>query len=248
MELDLTDEQRMLADAVKSLLDKRYDANARLQLLESDDRLEPRAVEAVRRARAARADLRRAVRRRRHGRRRARGGDGGLRSRARARAVHRDRRARRVSWSPRPALRSRRRSCCPASPSGERCSRSPATEPPHAGRSPTSRRRRPRRRRLAAVRREDRRTRRRRRRPPARDRADARTATSGCSSSPPSDVTRDTYRMQDGLGGADVLLDSAPAQRSAHRPRRSRTSSRCSTSRPPCSARRPSARWTGCSG
>jgi alkylation response protein AidB-like acyl-CoA dehydrogenase len=34
MELDLTEEQRMLADAVKSLLDKRYDANARLALLE----------------------------------------------------------------------------------------------------------------------------------------------------------------------------------------------------------------------
>jgi alkylation response protein AidB-like acyl-CoA dehydrogenase len=37
MELDLTEEQRMLADAVKSLLDKRYDANARLALLQSDD-------------------------------------------------------------------------------------------------------------------------------------------------------------------------------------------------------------------
>ncbi|MDQ2796854.1 MAG: acyl-CoA dehydrogenase family protein [Actinomycetota bacterium] len=36
MELDLTDEQKMLADAVKSLLEKRYDANARLQLLEGD--------------------------------------------------------------------------------------------------------------------------------------------------------------------------------------------------------------------
>jgi alkylation response protein AidB-like acyl-CoA dehydrogenase len=35
MELDLTDEQRMLADAVKSLLDKRYDANARLALLQA---------------------------------------------------------------------------------------------------------------------------------------------------------------------------------------------------------------------
>jgi alkylation response protein AidB-like acyl-CoA dehydrogenase len=33
MELDLTDEQRMLGDAVKSLLDKRYDPNARLALL-----------------------------------------------------------------------------------------------------------------------------------------------------------------------------------------------------------------------
>ena len=37
MELELTEEQRMLGDAVKSLLDKRYDANARLALLESDD-------------------------------------------------------------------------------------------------------------------------------------------------------------------------------------------------------------------
>jgi alkylation response protein AidB-like acyl-CoA dehydrogenase len=37
VELDLTDEQRMLGDAVNSLLDKRYDANARLKLLESDD-------------------------------------------------------------------------------------------------------------------------------------------------------------------------------------------------------------------
>ena len=34
MDLDLTDEQRMLADAVNGLLEKRYDANARLQLLE----------------------------------------------------------------------------------------------------------------------------------------------------------------------------------------------------------------------
>ena len=37
MELDLTDEQRMLGDAVKSLLDKRYEPNTRLALLESDD-------------------------------------------------------------------------------------------------------------------------------------------------------------------------------------------------------------------
>lgn len=36
MDLDLTDEQKMLADAVGSLLDKRYDANARLALIESD--------------------------------------------------------------------------------------------------------------------------------------------------------------------------------------------------------------------
>ena len=34
MELDLTDEQKMLADAVKGLLDKRYGATARLELLE----------------------------------------------------------------------------------------------------------------------------------------------------------------------------------------------------------------------
>ena len=37
MELELSDEQRMLADAVNSLLDKRYDANTRLQLLEHDE-------------------------------------------------------------------------------------------------------------------------------------------------------------------------------------------------------------------
>ncbi|WP_375482153.1 acyl-CoA dehydrogenase family protein [uncultured Jatrophihabitans sp.] len=37
MELELTDEQRMLTDAVNSLLDKRYDANTRLQLLEQDE-------------------------------------------------------------------------------------------------------------------------------------------------------------------------------------------------------------------
>jgi alkylation response protein AidB-like acyl-CoA dehydrogenase len=36
VDLDLTDEQKMLADAVGGLLDKRYDANARLQLLEGD--------------------------------------------------------------------------------------------------------------------------------------------------------------------------------------------------------------------
>jgi alkylation response protein AidB-like acyl-CoA dehydrogenase len=36
VELDLTDEQRMLAETVNSLLDKRYDANGRMQLLESD--------------------------------------------------------------------------------------------------------------------------------------------------------------------------------------------------------------------
>ncbi len=35
MDFDLTDEQRMLADTVKGLLDKRYDANARLALLDS---------------------------------------------------------------------------------------------------------------------------------------------------------------------------------------------------------------------
>ena len=55
MDLDPTDEQKMLADTVDGLLEKRYDANARLALLSSDGRLEPRAVEAVRRARAARA-------------------------------------------------------------------------------------------------------------------------------------------------------------------------------------------------
>jgi alkylation response protein AidB-like acyl-CoA dehydrogenase len=37
MDLDLTDEQKMLADTVNGLLDKRYDANARLGLLSSDD-------------------------------------------------------------------------------------------------------------------------------------------------------------------------------------------------------------------
>lgn len=36
MDFDLTDEQRLLADTVADLLDKRYDANARLKLLESD--------------------------------------------------------------------------------------------------------------------------------------------------------------------------------------------------------------------
>ena len=36
MDFDLTDEQRLLADTVTELLDKRYDANARLKLLESD--------------------------------------------------------------------------------------------------------------------------------------------------------------------------------------------------------------------
>ena len=56
MELDLTDEQQMLADAVGSLLEKRYDANTRLQLLEHDELgWSPRDVEAVRRARPARA-------------------------------------------------------------------------------------------------------------------------------------------------------------------------------------------------
>jgi alkylation response protein AidB-like acyl-CoA dehydrogenase len=37
MDLDLTDEQRLLAETVNGLLDKRYDANARLQLLRSAD-------------------------------------------------------------------------------------------------------------------------------------------------------------------------------------------------------------------
>ena len=36
MELDLTDEQRMLADTVNGLLEKRYDANTRLALLDSE--------------------------------------------------------------------------------------------------------------------------------------------------------------------------------------------------------------------
>ena len=37
MELDLTDEQKMLGDAVRSLLEKRYDANSRLARLESSE-------------------------------------------------------------------------------------------------------------------------------------------------------------------------------------------------------------------
>ncbi len=37
MDLDPSDEQKMLADAVRSLLDKRYDANARLALLGSEE-------------------------------------------------------------------------------------------------------------------------------------------------------------------------------------------------------------------
>jgi alkylation response protein AidB-like acyl-CoA dehydrogenase len=37
MDLDLTDEQRLLAETVNGLLEKRYDANARLQLLRSAD-------------------------------------------------------------------------------------------------------------------------------------------------------------------------------------------------------------------
>lgn len=36
MDLDLTDEQRMLADTVNGLLDKRYDANSRLKLIDSE--------------------------------------------------------------------------------------------------------------------------------------------------------------------------------------------------------------------
>ena len=57
------------ADTVNSLLDKRYDANTRLEADRFGARVEPRDVAAVRRARTARAHLRRAVRRRRHGRR-----------------------------------------------------------------------------------------------------------------------------------------------------------------------------------
>jgi alkylation response protein AidB-like acyl-CoA dehydrogenase len=37
MDLDLTDEQKMLADTVNGLLEKKYDANARLSLLTSED-------------------------------------------------------------------------------------------------------------------------------------------------------------------------------------------------------------------
>jgi alkylation response protein AidB-like acyl-CoA dehydrogenase len=37
VDLELTDEQKLLADTVNTLLDKRYDANARQRLLESDD-------------------------------------------------------------------------------------------------------------------------------------------------------------------------------------------------------------------
>ena len=36
MDFDLTDEQRMLAETVNNLLDKRYDANTRLKLLDSE--------------------------------------------------------------------------------------------------------------------------------------------------------------------------------------------------------------------
>src|SRR6266496_2921815 len=37
MDLELSDEQKMLADTVNGLLEKKYDANLRLKLLESDD-------------------------------------------------------------------------------------------------------------------------------------------------------------------------------------------------------------------
>src|ERR1700709_786711 len=37
MDLDLTDEQKLLAETVNGLLDKRYDANVRLGLLSSED-------------------------------------------------------------------------------------------------------------------------------------------------------------------------------------------------------------------
>jgi alkylation response protein AidB-like acyl-CoA dehydrogenase len=37
VDLELTDEQKMLAETVNGLLEKRYDSNARLRLLESDD-------------------------------------------------------------------------------------------------------------------------------------------------------------------------------------------------------------------
>ena len=36
MDLDLTDEQKMLGETVNGLLEKKYDANARLALLDSD--------------------------------------------------------------------------------------------------------------------------------------------------------------------------------------------------------------------
>src|SRR5438094_8843137 len=38
MDLHLTDEQKMLADTLTGLLEKKYDPNARLKLLESDER------------------------------------------------------------------------------------------------------------------------------------------------------------------------------------------------------------------
>ena len=111
MDFDLRDEQRLLKDSVDRLIADRYEFRAAQEIRARPRRLRARAVGAVRRARPARPAVRR--------RRRAASAaapvetddrDGGVRARAGARAVSRDRHARRrPAASRRQRRRSRRR-------------------------------------------------------------------------------------------------------------------------------------------
>ncbi len=220
MDFDPTDEQRMLAETVNSLLDKRYDPNSPAEAARQRARLEPRAVAAVRRARPARADLRRAVRRRRDGRGRARHRDGVVRPVAGARAVLRDRGARRRRW-----CRGRHAGAeggDPAQGGGGRAAARVRATPSRApaGRRPTSpTTAQPRtRRRVDGLRREDRGARRRQRRHADRQRASRPTAI-GLFLVDAADVTVDAVRHA-----------GRPARRGRAAGRRARGS--CSAPRP----------------
>ena len=107
MDFELSEEQRLLKDSVERLTTQRYDFETRKKYMAEPDGWSRAHVEAVRRSRPDRAAVRRGARRHRRRAGRDHDRDGGVRPRARARALFRDRRARRRL----PAARRERRAC-----------------------------------------------------------------------------------------------------------------------------------------
>ena len=142
MDFELSEEQRLLKDSVERLTDAALRLRGAQEIHEGAGRLEPRAVEAVCRARPHRAAVRRGARRLRRRAGRDHDRDGGVRPRARAGALSRDGGARRRL----PAARRERRrdaaTCCRRSRPARRCSPSRTPSGSRATTSPTSRRRR----------------------------------------------------------------------------------------------------------
>ena len=95
MDFELSEEQRLLKDCVERLCAQRYDFEARKKYMKETDGWSRDTVEAVRRSRPDRAAVRRGARRHRRRAGRDHDRDGGVRPRARAGALFRDRRARR---------------------------------------------------------------------------------------------------------------------------------------------------------